>query len=455
MQRSAAVRRSTLVVPLVAALSLLIWQRPVNASAAGEAVVVSSGPSPVIVLLDDNIDPSAKLMQYGIVPKHVYNHGVLGFSADLTPEQQATLDGDPEVAIVAPDRKHSYGASTLPVAPLGGIGLEGAGGPTLTGSTPIERMPQIATRGFRRVGGLSMKTVTVDNQDDRVDADIAVLDSGIQADQPDLRVAGGVDCADDTGNWGDVEGHGTSVAGVAAAKDNGFGIVGVAAGARLWSVRVLDANGNGEDSAVICGIEWVTAHSAIIDVANMSIAGPGSDDGHCGRRNKDAIHFAICQSVKSGVVYVAGAGNDGIDVKDVIPAAYSEVITASGISDSDGLRGGHGGPEPCYGTTDDTFAFFSNFGRRVDIAAPAVCIETTWIHSDLAVWTGTSFAAPFVSGAAAVYIASDRRKTELRRDEGRGRTEDVRRKLIASRERGHIAGDPDRFNEGVLDVAGF
>jgi len=453
---SAATRRATRLAPLIAALSILVWQGPVTAQAASGAGIVSTGSSPVIVLLNDNVDPSAKLAQYGIVAKHVYAHGVLGFSAALTVAQQATLAGDPDVAMVAPDRKRSYSANATPAAPVRGIALEGAiTGAKLTGTTPIEQVPQIAARGFRRIGGLSMKTVTVDNHDDRINADIAILDSGIQPDQPDLRVAGGVDCADNTGNWADVEGHGTIVGGIAAAKDNSFGIVGVAAGARLWSVRVLDSNLEGEDSAIICGIEWVTAHSATIDVANMSLGGPGSDDGHCGRRNNDPVHFAICQSVKTGVVYVASAGNDSIDVKDVIPAAYSEVITVSGISDSDGAPGGQGGPDPCEGMADDSFASFSNFGRRVDIAAPAVCIASTYIGSDVAVDSGTSFAAPFVTGAAAVYIASHRGKIELSRDAGQQRTEDVRREIIARRERGHIAGDPDGFDEGVLNVAGF
>jgi hypothetical protein len=84
-----------------------------------------------------------------------------------------------------------------------------------------------------------------------------------------------------------------------------------------------------------------------------------------------------------------------------------------------------------------------------------VCISSTYIGSDVAGDSGTSYPAPFVTGAAAVYIASHRGKRELRRDGGQERTEDVRREIIARREGGHIAGDPDRFDEGVLKVAGF
>jgi subtilisin len=379
----------------------------------------------------------------------------MGFSGDLSAGQRARLAGDPDVVMVAPDRVHSFRASGMTGTPLKGAVHEGAA-QSQKGTTPIEQLPQIATRGFRRVGGLAMDNMRVDNRDDRIDADIAIMDSGIQPDQPDLRVAGGVDCADNTGNWGDVHGHGTGVAGVAAAKDNKFGLVGVAAGARLWSVRVLDSNLDGTDAAVLCGIDWATEHSNKIDVLNMSLGGPGSDDGHCGRRNHDPIHFAICQLVRAGVVPVASAGNDSTDVNIVFPAAYSEVITVSAIGDSDGAPGGHGGPDQCgLGVSDDTFAWFSNFGAGVAIAAPGVCIGSTYIGSNVAAWSGTSFAAPFVSGAAAVYLAANRGQNQQRNKSRASQTEEVRQVLHARRERGHIPGDPDHYNEGVLNVAGL
>lgn len=436
-----------LVAGIVVATAILPGATPAWAAAPSAATATA----PTVVLLNGNIDPVAKLFLYAISPKHVFSHGVSGFSADLSSDQRGRLASDPDVVMVAPDRYRSYRGNGVTATRLKGAVQEGGAGQAQKGTTPIEQIPQIAARGFRRVGGLAMDSVHVDNRDDRVNADIAIMDSGIQPDQPDLRVAGGVDCADNTGNWSDVQGHGTIVAGVAAAKDNNFGIVGIAAGARLWSVRVLDANLSAEDSAVLCGIDWVTQHSDRIDVVNMSLGGPGSDDGHCGRRNNDPVHFAICQSVQAGLVYVASAGNDSIDVTDAIPAAYSEVIAVSGISDSDGAPGGHGGPDPCEGYADDTFAPFSNFGARIDIAAPAVCIASTYIGSDVAVDSGTSFAAPFVSGAAAVYLAANHEQNQR----SSSRAEEVRRALRSRRERGHIPGDPDRYNEGVLNVAGL
>src|SRR6201999_3325730 len=102
-----------------------------------------------------------------------------------------------------------------------------------------------------------------------VNSDIAILDTGVDAKHPDLTVAGGVDCVPGTSGYEDQRGHGTHIAGIAAAKDDGTGVVGVAPGARVWAVRVLDAAGDGSLATLACGIDCVTAHAATIKVANM------------------------------------------------------------------------------------------------------------------------------------------------------------------------------------------
>src|SRR2546428_234654 len=84
----------------------------------------------------------------------------------------------------------------------------------------------------------------------------------------DLNVVGGVNCVPGGSSFNDLNGHGTHVSGIAAAKDNHTGVVGVAPGARLWAVRVLDSQGNGLFSTIICGIDWVTAHADVIQAAN-------------------------------------------------------------------------------------------------------------------------------------------------------------------------------------------
>ena len=133
----------------------------------------------------------------------------------------------------------------------------------------------------------------------------------------------------------DLNGHGTHVAGTAAAKDNSIGVVGVAPGARLWAVRVLDAGGGGSWSSIICGIDWVTARADTIEVANMSLGGSGSE-GSC---TDHGLREAICRSTAAGVTYVVSAGNAAADAAGFVPATYDEVISVSAIADFDGQTG--------------------------------------------------------------------------------------------------------------------
>jgi subtilisin family serine protease len=238
-----------------------------------------------------------------------------------------------------------------------------------------------------------------------VDADIAVLDTGIDPTHPDLNVAGGTDCVPGTTSWSDERGHGTHIAGIAAARDNDVGVVGVAPGARVWAVRVLDANGDGSLATLTCGIDWVTAHAAIIDVANMSLIGIDPGDGNC---LDGGLHQAICASVAAGVTYTVAAGNNATDASSYSPASYPEVITVGALADYDGKPGGLAEiPSGCDGGGDDEFATFSNYGSVVDILAPGVCIRSTWLNGGYATLTGTSQAAGYVAGAVALYRSAN------------------------------------------------
>ena len=108
----------------------------------------------------------------------------------------------------------------------------------------VEQPAQAVKAAVRRVGGLESPTAKIDGKDKRVNVDIAILDGGIQPDHPDLNVAGGVNCLDGKKrDWDDRDGHGTMVAGFAAALDNKIGVVGIAPGARVWAVRVADPDG--------------------------------------------------------------------------------------------------------------------------------------------------------------------------------------------------------------------
>jgi subtilisin family serine protease len=191
-------------------------------------------------------------------------------------------------------------------------------------------------------------------------------------------------------------------------------VVGVVPGARIWSVRVLNNAGSGSTSSVICGIDWVTAthtdgnSSNDIAVANMSLGGSGSDSGGCS--NGDAEHRAICRSVAAGVTYAVAAGNDGADFQSSAPAAYNEVLTVTAVADFNGQPGGGASPT-CRTDVDDSAADFSNYAtlstdQAHTIAAPGVCILSTWKGGGYNTISGTSMATPHETGVAALCVAT-------------------------------------------------
>ena len=354
-----------------------------------------------------------------------------GFAADLDAGTRAQLSTSPDVTDVVPDAPVRLHQSR----------------PALSrASTSYQILPSAVVR----VGALQSPTAHIDGQDQRVKADIAIVDSGI-GQHPDLNVVGGTSCVGGSAR-SDGFGHGTALAGLAAAKDNHSGIVGVAPGARLWSVKVFDDHGAGSVGAVVCGLEWVANHAKTIDVANLSW---GDVDpavgGNCGfaPASIDVVHQSICKIVQRGVVAVAAAGNDSADTAGVSPAGYPEVITVSALADGDGQPGGLDTQNLSYcapSEHDDTFATFSNFGAAVDVAAPGVCILSTAPGGSLVFGEmGTSFSAPLVSGAAALVKAKHPKWTPAQ----------VRDQIVGTANGLPIPGDPDTFPEGVLNVTGF
>ena len=315
------------------------------------------------------------------------------------------------MAAIVPDEEVTIDDGTSRVREAGGI---------RTTASPRSSVPA----GIRRVGAERNKLARVDGHDNRVNADVAVIDTGIERDHPDLNVAGGYNCTSrNRDKWDDVDGHGTHVAGIIGAKDNHFGVVGVAPGVRLWSVKVLGPRGSGRMSWLICGIDWVTSQREKgnparpkFEVANMSLSFslPRNKNRDCGRDLHDAVHQAVCRSVAKGTVYVVAAGNESRNARHNRPAAYDEVITVSAMADYDGRGGGRAATDTCpYWTPerDDGFATFSNFGPDVDLIAPGRCILSTYPRKKYAWMSGTSMASPHVTGAAAVYRAMYPRAT--------------------------------------------
>lgn len=219
-------------------------------------------------------------------------------------------------------------------------------------------------------------------------AAVAVIDTGIDATHPDLagQVAGGVNVTDPAhpDSWADDEGHGTHVAGTIAGKGAEGGLAGVAPRAKLYAVKVLDKDGNGNYSDVIAGIEWAMDHG--IKIANMSL---GADEG------SEPLHRAVQAALQKGMLIVAAAGNTGGAVG--YPGAYPETVAVSAADSSD-----HVAP-------------FSSRGPEVSYIAPGVDILSTKMGGGTLTLSGTSMASPHVAGMAALaYAAGVRGPAALR-----------------------------------------
>ncbi len=382
--------RRYLILPALSSL-LLIFAFGVISGTGGpgpDSADAQTVPGRYIVVLRDSAqDPGVSARQFGqrlgFQPDVVYRRAVSGFVAGLSDQAADALRRDPAVLSVEPDRLahtdlHTNAYETLP--------------------TGVDRID--AERPGNGTGNTSIGAY--------VNADIAIIDTGIQPDHPDLNVAGGVNFSGSNcggASSADDHGHGTHVAGSAAAKDNAIGVVGVAPGARLWAVKVLDSQGSGFVSCVIAGVDWVASRRAEfndgaadgdpgvnISVANMSLGGGSSS----------ALCTALGNAVAAGVVFTVAAGNSAADASFESPANCSSAIAVSAIADSDGAPGGLGAPA-CGSDVDDTFADFSNFGSVVDIAAPGVCITSTYLGGGYATMSGTSMATPHVTGAVALF----------------------------------------------------
>ncbi|MCW2879808.1 MAG: putative serine protease [Sphaerisporangium sp.] len=406
--------RKTLLTILFAS-SLVMAVTPATAAVAPTLAPVGD----YIVVLRDGADASAlagtQTRSKGATLKNVFSHALRGYSARMSATAAADLARDPQVQFVQPDGVVSIDAQTLPT-------------------------------GINRADAELSPTAAINGVDTRVNVDVAIIDTGIQLTHPDLNVytAGAKNCNNGS-SANDGNGHGTHVAGTIGALDNTSTVVGMAPGARLWPVRVLNASGSGSWSQVICGIDYVTAHASQIEVANMSLGGVGSDDGNCGNTNNDAMHRAICAAVAAGVTFVVAAGNETDNAANHVPAAYDEVITVSALADFNGAPGGGAAPT-CRSDVDDTLADFSNYGADVDLIAPGVCILSTWTGSGTNTISGTSMASPHVAGGAALYKSTHPTATPAA----------VKTALqTAGTTNWNNAGDPDGIKEKLLNVSSF
>ncbi|GAB3331844.1 S8 family serine peptidase [Hymenobacter humi] len=296
-----------------------------------------------------------------------YGHVLKGFAAKLTPKEAAELAKDEQVSYVEADRivalvKPVRGPKSPAPAPT-----EPAPAPTPT-PTPAPTDPSIVYQpvpyGVARVGS-----------GDGTGKTAWVIDTGIDLNHPDLNVDAARSRSFLTGDASaeDGNGHGTHVAGTIAAKNNTFGVVGVAANAFVVAVRVLDASGSGSSSGVIAGIDYVSANGRAGDVANMSLGGGASQ----------ALDDAVLNASNKGILFALAAGNSSANAATSSPARVNgpNVFTISAMD------------------SNDTWASFSNFGNPpIDYCMPGVYINSTWINDGYNTISGTSMATPHMAG---------------------------------------------------------
>ena len=359
MQRNSPILPRLLLIATI--LSLLLTSQPLL-SGTRSGVSAQSGQVPsgnvIVVLKAPGVDPAAVAASVGANATFVYSTALVGFAANLTPAAAERLARSPLVESIFAD---------VPVFPT----------------------DQEIPAGVARINTDQNPIASIDGVDNPIGASIAIIDTGVDS-VSDLNVVGGVnvtatgpqsgpDCSysGSSGDYSDSFGHGTHVAGTAAARDNNSGVVGVAPGASIYSVRVLtSASGGGTLSQLVCGIDWTTANANLIDVANMSLQTTGTAIP-CGQPGADPLHISICSLVAAGVPVIVAAGNGSGDIANTVPAMYPEVITVTAFSDFDGSPGGLAAPS-CTGSTgsDDQFAPYSKYGAAADIMAPGTCIKS-------------------------------------------------------------------------------
>lgn len=208
---------------------------------------------------------------------------------------------------------------------------------------------------------------------------VAVLDTGI-GPHPDLVVYGGYNFVSNNGNYGDDFGHGTHVAGTIAALDNTIGVVGVAPEAKIYAVKMLNSAGSGTIDQAVSAIQWSVTNGMKI----LSMSWGTTTDFQ-------ALHDAVNAAYASGLLLIAAAGNTGnsAGTGDSVnyPAKYDTVIAVAAL-DQNNVR-----------------ASFSSTGPKVEISAPGVNVNSTYLNNGYTTMMGTSMATPHVSGVAALVWA--------------------------------------------------
>jgi subtilisin family serine protease len=280
----------------------------------------------------------------------VYGLAIKGFSVKIAPGQLKKLQDDPSVSYIEEDQ-----IVTL-VIPDVKINAKPGGGIQPAQSTPS---------GITRVnGGVSGVGETA-----------WIIDTGIDLTHPDLTVdqTRGRNFVSTTATANDDNGHGTHCAGIVAAKNNTIGVIGVAAGATVVPIKVLNRQGSGSYSTIIAGVNYVASAGQSGDVANMSLGGGYSQ----------ALNDAVIAAASKGIKFALAAGNESVSATTKSPASanHDNIYTISAMDSA------------------DKFAYFSNYGNPpVDYCEPGVGIYSTYKSGGYTTMSGTSMAAPHMAG---------------------------------------------------------
>jgi subtilisin family serine protease len=339
---------------------------PQNAGKNGGQIVAAPPgfakvPDHYIVVFNDNVDQGyvdgeveRLRSQYDLTVSTVYSESIKGFAGFIPPGQLKKLAGEFTIERIEEDFE-------ITLNPVDEKARPGSGG----GGTVGQAVPW----GVTRVGGPFNGAGKF----------AWIIDTGIDPNHRDLLVDGGRSANFVTSGklsspaWSDGNGHGTHVAGTIAALNNTVDVVGVAAGATVIAVRVLDNRGSGLYSWIIAGVEHVARNAQPGDVANMSLGG-----GFYATLNQAVINTATNAQVK----FALAAGNEARDCSATSPASAN----GQGIYTVSAHDNG------------DVFATFSNFGAPVDISAPGVTVLSTKRGGGTTSMSGTSMAAPHVAG---------------------------------------------------------
>lgn len=283
--------------------------------------------------------------------KHVYTTALRGFAANMSAQGAAHAQANnPNIEYCEQDQVVMTGPVHADAPPSGGGGVQ-----------PAQETPW----GIARVNGGAAGTF----------ATAWIIDTGIDFSHPDLNVdtARSRSFLGGTTTPADQNGHGTHVSGTIAALNNSIGVIGVAPGAKVVAVRVLDRRGSGSNSGVIAGVDYVAQNGQPGDVANMSLGGGVST----------ALDTAVVNASAGGVRFALAAGNETDNANNHSPARANGpniyTVSANGVGDN--------------------WASYSNYGNPpVDYNEPGSAIKSTWLNGGYNTISGTSMATPHLAG---------------------------------------------------------